>query len=178
MGIVSVRDKQFKVSITAEEIKSRIKEVAAQINADMDGKRPLFLAILNGSFIFAADLYREITVPSEITFVKMASYDGVDTTGVVSDLIGLTQSIEGRHVIIVEDIVDTGITMKHMVEMLKEQNPASVKICSLLTKPEKLQVPLTLDYVAFEIPNLFVVGYGLDYDHEGRNLKDICSVME
>lgn len=178
MGIVTVRDKQFRVSISEKEIKSRIKEVAAQINKDMEGKCPLFLAILNGSFVFAADLYREITVPSEISFVKMASYDGTNTTGKVNDLIGLTQSIEGRHVVIVEDIVDTGITMQHMVEMLKPKNPASVKICSLLTKPEKLQVPLTLDYVAFEIPNLFVVGYGLDYDHEGRNLKDICSLVE
>ena len=178
MSLVRVRDKQFEVSITEKRIRTRIKEIAAQINADYEGKQPLFLAVLNGSFVFAADLYREITIPSEISFVKIASYSGVETTGVVNDVIGLNCSIEDRHVIIVEDIVDTGITMQHMIEMLKAKKPASIKVCSLLTKPDKLQVPLTLDYVAFKIPNLFVVGYGLDYDQEGRNLKDIYQVVE
>lgn len=178
MSLVTVKDKQFEISIKEEEIKARIKEVAAQINADMDGKCPLFLAVLNGAFIFAADLYREITVPSEISFVKIASYSGTETTGVMNDIIGLNQDISGRHVIIVEDIVDTGLTMKHTIETLKQKNPASVSICTLLTKPDKLQVELTLDYVAFSIPNLFVVGYGLDYDQNGRNLKDIYQVVE
>lgn len=178
MSLVTVKDKQFEISIKEEEIKARIKEVAAQINADMDGKCPLFLAVLNGAFIFAADLYREITVPSEISFVKIASYSGTETTGVMNDIIGLNQDISGRHVIIVEDIVDTGLTMKHTIETLKQKNPASVSICTLLTKPDKLQVELTLDYVAFSIPNLFVVGYGLDYDQHGRNLKDIYQVVE
>ncbi|MCQ2127811.1 MAG: hypoxanthine phosphoribosyltransferase [Bacteroidaceae bacterium] len=178
MSLVTVKDKQFEISIKEEEIKARIKEVAAQINADMDGKCPLFLAVLNGAFIFAADLYREITVPSEISFVKIASYSGTETTGVMNDIIGLNQDISGRHVIIVEDIVDTGLTMKHTIETLKQKNPASVSICTLLTKPDKLQVELTLDYVAFSIPNLFVVGYGLDYDQHGRNLKDIYQVVK
>lgn len=178
MSLVTVKDKQFEISIKEEEIKARIKEVAAQINADMDGKCPLFLAVLNGAFIFAADLYREITVPSEISFVKIASYSGTETTGVMNDIIGLNQDISGRHVIIVEDIVDTGLTMKHTIETLKQKNPASVSICTLLTKPDKLQVELKLDYVAFSIPNLFVVGYGLDYDQHGRNLKDIYQVVE
>lgn len=178
MSLVTVKDKQFEISIKEEEIKARIKEVAAQINADMEGKCPLFLAVLNGAFIFAADLYREITVPSEISFVKIASYSGTETTGVMNDIIGLNQDISGRHVIIVEDIVDTGLTMKHTIETLKQKNPASVSICTLLTKPDKLQVELTLDYVAFSIPNLFVVGYGLDYDQHGRNLKDIYQVVE
>lgn len=178
MSLVTVKDKQFEISIKEEEIKARIKEVAAEINADMDGKCPLFLAVLNGAFIFAADLYREITVPSEISFVKIASYSGTETTGVMNDIIGLNQDISGRHVIIVEDIVDTGLTMKHTIETLKQKNPASVSICTLLTKPDKLQVELKLDYVAFSIPNLFVVGYGLDYDQNGRNLKDIYQVVE
>ena len=166
------------MSISAEDIKKRVKELGARINKEMEGKNPLFLAVLNGSFVFAADLYREITIPSEITFVKLASYAGTVTTGIVSEVIGLNVDLTGRDVIIVEDIVDTGLTMKQMLETLSLQNPASVKICTLLTKPDKLQVPLTLDYVAFEIPNLFVVGYGLDYDQQGRNLKDIYELAE
>lgn len=173
MESIKIYDSTFRVSISEDEIKKRVKELGKQISKDMEGKNPLFLAILNGSFIFAADLYREITVPSEITFVKLASYAGTVTTGEVSEVIGLNVDLTGRHVIIVEDIVDTGLTMRQMLEILKIQNPASVKICSLLLKPEKLQVPITLDYVAFEIPNLFVVGYGLDYNQQGRNLKDI-----
>lgn len=178
MESIKIYDKTFKVSISAEDIKKRVKELGARINKEMEGKNPLFLAVLNGSFVFAADLYREITIPSEITFVKLASYAGTVTTGIVSEVIGLNVDLTGRDVIIVEDIVDTGLTMKQMLETLSLQNPASVKICTLLTKPEKLQVPLTLDYVAFEIPNLFVVGYGLDYDQQGRNLKDIYELAE
>lgn len=178
MDIVQIKDKKFKVSIPEVEIKQRIKEIAAQINHDYEGKHVVFLSVLNGSFMVAADLYREITLECEISFIKLASYAGTETTGDVVDLIGLTNSIEGKDVIIVEDIVDTGLTMKHLLDTLKAKNPASVKICTLLTKPEKLQVELTLDYVAFSIPNLFVVGYGLDYDQEGRNLKDIYQVLE
>ncbi len=178
MESIKIYDKTFKVSISAEVIKKRVEELGKQISKEMEGRNPLFLAVLNGSFIFGADLYREITIPSEITFVKLASYAGTVTTGIVSEVIGLNVDLTGRDVIIVEDIVDTGLTMQQMLETLSLQNPASVKICTLLTKPEKLQVPLTLDYVAFEIPNLFVVGYGLDYDQQGRNLKDIYELAE
>lgn len=178
MGIVQIKDKKFEISIPEAKIKQRIKEIAAQINHDYEGKHVVFLSVLNGSFMVAADLYREITLECEITFIKLASYAGTETTGEVMDVIGLTNSIEGKDVIIVEDIVDTGLTMQHLLKTLKTKNPKSLKICTLLTKPEKRLVDLTLDYVAFSIPNLFVVGYGLDYDQEGRNLKDIYQIIE
>ena len=147
------------------------------MNKDMADKKPLFLAVLNGSFVFAADLMRMITIPCEISFVKLASYQGTTSTGKVTEVIGINEDLTGRHIVIVEDIVDTGLTMKRMVETLGTRNPASVHICTLLVKPEKLQVDLNIEYAAMEIPNDFIVGYGLDYDQEGRNLKDIYTVV-
>ena len=178
MDLVDVNGKKFKISIPAEEIKQRVKSLGEQISKDYAGKNPLFLAVLNGSFVFAADLYREISIPSEISFVKLASYQGVTSTGTISEVIGINEELTNRHIIIVEDIVDTGYTMQHMLETLGTRSPASIRICSLLTKPEKLQVPIDIDYVAFKIPNLFVVGYGLDYDQQGRNLKDIYTIVD
>lgn len=178
MCIVKIKDKTFRTFIPATEIQQRVKDVAKKINKEMAGKNPLFLAVLNGSFIFAADLLREITIPCEISFVKMASYQGTDTTGKVKEVIGLNTSIEGRTVVIVEDIVDTGFTMKQMLADLEKQHPAEVHICTLLVKPGKLQVPLNIEYPAMEIPNDFIVGYGLDYDQQGRNLKDIYTIVE
>ena len=178
MDLVDVNGKKFKISIPAEEIKQRVKSLGEQISKDYAGKNPLFLAVLNGSFVFAADLYREISIPSEISFVKLASYQGVTSTGTISEVIGINEELTNRHLIIVEDIVDTGYTMQHMLETLGTRSPASIRICSLLTKPEKLQVPIDIDYVAFKIPNLFVVGYGLDYDQQGRNLKDIYTIVD
>ena len=173
MSRVTILDKTFETSIPEAEILERVKRVAEQINKDMAGKNPLFLAVLNGSFIFAADLMRFINIPSEISFVKLASYEGTTSTGEIKEVIGLNEDISGRDVIIVEDIVDTGSTMKRMLETLGTRNPRSLHICTLLLKPGKLAVPLNVEYVAMEIPNDFIVGYGLDYDQQGRSLRDI-----
>lgn len=178
MSIVRIKDKTFGTSLTEAEIKERVKTVAAQISKDMAGKNPLLLAVLNGSFIFAADLMREITIPCEISFVKLASYQGTTSTGKVHEVIGINENLSGRTIVIVEDIVESGTTMQRMIESLGTRNPASVHICTLFFKPEKLKVDLKLDYVAFEIPNDFIVGYGLDYDQQGRGLKDIYTLIE
>ena len=136
------------------------------------------MAVLNGSFVFAADLMRHITIPCEISFVKLASYEGTVSTGKVVEVMGLNEDITGRDVIIVEDIVDTGKTMERMLDTLGTRNPNSLHICTLLLKPEKLKIPLNIEYAAMEIPNDFIVGYGLDYDQEGRNLRDIYTLVE
>ena len=175
--IIKVKDKSFTVTISERAIKRQIKRIADQINRDYEGKRPVFLAVLNGSFIFAADLLREIDLPCEISFVKLASYEGTNTTGSVREVIGLNVGITGRPVIIVEDIVDTGLTMAHMLDTLKKQNPESIDICTLLLKPSKLQVKLDIRYCCKQIPDDFVVGYGLDYDGFGRNTKDIYTII-
>ena len=173
MSIVRIKDKQFETSIPEAEIKQRVKAVAERINRDMAGKNPLLLAVLNGSFVFAADLMREITIPCEISFVKLASYQGTTSTGTIKEVIGINEDLTGRTVIIVEDIVESGLTIKRMIESLGTRNPESVHICTLLLKPERLKTPLDIEYVAFEIPNDFILGYGLDYDQLGRSLKDI-----
>ena len=177
MQTIQVKDKQFAVSIPAAQIAEQVKRVADEINRDYAGKQPIFLAVLNGSFIFAADLLREVTLPCEISFVKLASYQGVNTTGEIREVIGLNTDITGRPVIIVEDIVDTGLTMAHMIDTLKKQNPASIDVCTLLVKPDKLQVHLDIRYCAMQIPNDFIVGYGLDYDGFGHNSKDIYTLI-
>ena len=178
MSRVTILDKTFDISIPEAEILKQVKRVAEQINKDMNGKNPLLLAVLNGSFVFAADLFRFITIPSEISFVKLASYEGTISTGKIKEVIGLNEDISGRDVIIVEDIVDTGSTMKRMLETLGTRNPRSLHICTLLLKPGKLAVPLNVEYVAMEIPNDFIVGYGLDYDQQGRNLRDIYTLVQ
>ena len=177
MNRVKIKDKTFEISIPESEIKQRVKAVADRINKDLAGENPLFLAVLNGSFIFAADLMREITIPCEISFVKLASYQGTTTTGKVTEVIGINENLSGRTIVIVEDIVDTGLTMKRMIETLGTRNPKAVHICSMLVKPDKLQVDLNIEYTAMEIPNEFIVGYGLDYDQRGRNLKDIYTLV-
>ena len=178
MDIVKIKDKTFKISIPEAEILKHVKEIADRINHDMAGKNPLFLAVLNGSFMFAADLMKMITIPCEISFVKLASYQGVISTGSVKEVIGINEDLSGRTIIIIEDIIDTGLTMKRMIESIGTRNPESVHICTLLLKPEKLQEKLDVDYVAMKIPNDFIVGYGLDYDQQGRNLRDIYTVVE
>ena len=178
MSRVKIKDKTFETSIAETEIKQRIREVAARINKDMAGKNPLFLSVLNGAFIFTADLLREITVPCEVSFVKLASYQGITSTGKVHEVIGINEDLTGRSVIIVEDIVDTGRTMKQMIESLGTRNLGSVDICTLFVKPDKLEEPLDIKYSCFSIPNEFIVGYGLDYDQQGRNLKDIYTLVE
>lgn len=178
MSIVQIKDKRFKTFISEDEILQRVKAVADRINHDMEGKKPLLLAVLNGSFVFAADLMRHITIPCEISFVKLASYEGTVSTGKVVEVMGLNEDITGRDIIIVEDIVDTGKTMERMLDTLGTRNPNSLHICTLLLKPEKLKIPLNIEYAAMEIPNDFIVGYGLDYDQEGRNLRDIYTLVE
>ena len=178
MRKIKILDKTFRTFIPEDKIQQRVKAVAEKLNEDMEGKNPLLLSVLNGSFIFAADLMRNITIPCEISFVKLASYQGTTSTGKIKEVIGLNEDLTGRTVVIVEDIVDTGTTMKQMIESLGTRNPKSVHICSLLVKPDKLQVPLNIEYVAMEIPNDFIVGYGLDYDRQGRQLRDIYVLDE
>jgi hypoxanthine phosphoribosyltransferase len=178
MSIVKIKDKTFQTSITESEIKQRVKELAAKLSNDLKGKNPLLLGVLNGSFIFAADLMREMTIPCEISFVKLASYQGITSTGKVHEVLGINENLSGRDIVIVEDIVDTGRTMKQMVESLGTRNPASIHICTLFVKPDKLEEPLDIEYAAFSIPNDFILGYGLDYDQQGRWLKEIYTLVE
>lgn len=178
MDTIKINDKEFAVSIPEEKILKEVERLAAQMSRDLAGKNPLFLGVLNGSFMFAADLFRRITIPAEISFVKLASYEGTASTGVIKEVIGLSENICGRTVVVVEDIIDTGCTMQKLLENLGTRSPESIHICTLLLKPEKLQVSLNVEYVALEIPNDFIVGYGLDYDGYGRNLKDIYTVVE
>lgn len=175
---VKVRDRVFEVSLSEEKIKERVAQVAAQISNDLRDEHPLFLAVLNGSFVFAADLLRGVDIPCEITFVRMSSYAGTTSTGKVKELIGLKEDIKGRTVVVVEDIIDSGLTMKDLLATLHEKGPKEVRIASLLVKPGNLKVDLYIPYCCFNIPNDFIVGYGLDYDGEGRNLKDIYTVVE
>lgn len=177
MDIVTVKDKQFSLSISAQRIQERVAEVAAQISQDLEGKNPLFLAVLNGSFMYAADLMRNITTPCEVAFVRFSSYAGMESTGKVKEVMGLTENIEGRTVVVVEDIIDSGLTMQQLLANLREKNPAEIRVASLLVKPENVEVELDIAYTCFEIPNDFIVGYGLDYDGYGRNLPAIYTVM-
>ena len=178
MSVIKVRDKSFETYLSEETIQDRIKELAVQINADYAGKRPFFIAILNGSFMFAADLFKHLTIDAEICFIKLASYKGTKSTGNVVTSIGLDDDIFGKEVIIVEDIVDTGKTLHDFLPKLVHQQPKSLKIASLLHKSDATAYPLTLDYVGFTIPDKFVLGYGLDYDGLGRNLKEIYQLTE
>jgi hypoxanthine phosphoribosyltransferase len=179
MNQVKIHDKTFELYISYEKICNVVEKLAEQMNEDLKGKAPLFLCILNGSFMFAAELFKRINlIETEISFVKLASYNGEKTTGNVKQLIGLNENIEGRTVVVLEDIVDTGITIDHIAEQLKALNPKEVKIATLLLKPDALQKKVQLDYVGLEIPNDFIVGYGLDYDGYGRNLLDIYSVIK
>ena len=178
MDTIKINDRQFTISIPEETILKEVERLAAQISRDLEGKNPLFLCVLNGSFMFVADLFRRITIPAEISFVKLASYEGTASTGVIKEVIGLSENIAGRTVVIVEDIVDTGCTMSKLIENLGTRAPEAIHICTLLLKPEKLKVDLDIKYVALEIPNDFIVGYGLDYDGYGRNLKDIYTVKD
>jgi len=178
MKRITIKDKTFETSMPEAEIKNRVKELAQQMSRDLEGKNPLFLAVLNGAFIFAADLIREMTIPCEISFVKLASYQGTTSTGTIHEVIGINENLSGRTVVIVEDIVESGLTIKRMMEQLGTRNPASVQVCTLFFKPERLKEDLKLDYVAFEIPNDFILGYGLDYDQQGRGLKDLYTLIK
>ncbi|MCD8496461.1 MAG: hypoxanthine phosphoribosyltransferase [Bacteroides graminisolvens] len=178
MDTIQIKDKQFSISIKEEDILKEVKRVADEINRDLKDKNPLFLSVLNGSFMFTADLMKYIAIPCEVSFVKLASYQGVSSTGTIKEVIGINEDIAGRTIVIVEDIVDTGLTMQRLIETLGTRHPKEILIASLLVKPEKLKVKLDINYVAMEIPNDFIVGYGLDYDGYGRNYPDIYTVVE
>lgn len=174
---ITLHDCDFTTYIFEEEIIARITMLAEQIDKEYAEKRPLFLAVLNGSFMFAADLMKRVSIPSEISFIRLASYKDMQSTGKVKEVLGLTEDVQGRHVVVLEDIVDTGHTVNALLEQLKAKEPASVEIAALLLKPECLQHDLKLKYVAKSIPNDFVVGYGLDYNGLGRNLRDIYKIV-
>ena len=178
MERVRVKDRDFSTYLTEAAIAEKVAQIANAINRDFAGKKPLFIAILNGAFMFASDLFKHITIDAEISFIKLASYKGMKSSGNVITAIGLEQDLYGRDVIIVEDIVDTGKTLYHFLPQLQHQHPASLNIAALLHKPEATMFPLQLNYIGFSIPNEFVVGYGLDYDGLGRNLKEIYQLVE
>jgi hypoxanthine phosphoribosyltransferase len=174
MHTVEVGGKEFEIFLENETINKRIRLLGIQLNLDYEDKCPIFIGVLNGSFLFMADLIKEIEIPCEVAFMRVSSYQGTESTGAVKEVIGLPKNLEGRDVIVVEDIVDTGLTISHIIETIKKHNPASVSVSTLLLKPAALKVEVKeLNYVGFEIPNEFVVGYGLDFDELGRNLKDI-----
>ena len=173
MNSIKVLDKEFVPYLLEKEIQEKITALAVQLNKDYAGKKPIFLSILNGSFLFTADLFKQITIEAEVCFIKLASYKGMTSSGNVITAIGLEANVSGRDIIILEDIIDTGKTLHHYLPQLLSSSPASVKIAVLLNKKEALQFPVQIDYTCFEIPNKFVVGYGLDYDGLGRNSKDI-----
>ncbi|MBE9480100.1 MAG: hypoxanthine phosphoribosyltransferase [Bacteroidetes bacterium] len=177
MKTIKVRDKEFSISITAEEIQKTVSKIAEKINNDLQGKVPLFIVVLNGAFIFAADLFKKINIDCEVTFVKLSSYVGTETTSTVRELIGLDKAIKGRSVVIIEDIIDTGITMEYTIQKLKHFEAADVRIATLLFKPDAFQKDFKIDYIGMEIPNDFIVGYGLDYDGFARNYPDIYKIV-
>lgn len=177
MSTVKVHDKSFEIYLTENTIQQRVKELADQINKDYAGKRPLFIAILNGSFMFASDLFKHLTIEAELCFIKLASYKGMKSSGKVVTSIGLEDDLFGKDVIIVEDIVDTGKTLHNFLPKLQHQQPRSMKIAALLHKSAATEYPLSMGYIGFDIPNKFVVGYGLDYDGLGRNFKEIYQVV-
>lgn len=173
---MTIKDKEFVPYLESKRIQETITQLAARINDDYAGKTPLLLAVLNGSFMFAADLMRNLNIPVEISFIRLSSYNRTRSSGRVKELIGLEENIFGRHLIIVEDIVDTGLTMRHLLNELQELGPKSLEVATLLHKSEATKEVIDLKYVGFVIPKKFVVGYGLDYDGQGRNLNDIYSL--
>jgi hypoxanthine phosphoribosyltransferase len=178
MSRVKLLDREFELSIPEEKLLKAVDKVAEQMNKDLEGKNPLMVCVLNGSFMFASDLMKRLTIPCEISFVKLSSYSGTGSTGTVKELIGLNEDIKGRTIVLLEDIVDTGLTIINTVEHVKQMGPADVKVATMLFKPDACKRDVKLDYVGMDIPNDFIVGYGLDYDGYGRNLKDIYTVVE
>jgi adenylate kinase len=176
--VLKILDKSFVPFITADEIKTEVSSLAKHLNADYAGKDVIFIAILNGAFMFASDLFKEITLPSAISFIKVSSYQGMNSTGRVDEIIGLTANIKNKHVVIIEDIVDTGITIEKVKTLLYSEKPASIEVCTLLFKPDAFQEKEIPKFIGFSIPNKFVVGYGLDYDELGRNLGEIYQLNE
>lgn len=176
MSTITVHGKEFVPFIAEETILHKITELAEKLNKDYDGKKPLFIAVLNGSFMFASDLFKTVTIEAEICFIKLASYKGTQSTGNVITAIGLDIAVTDRHVIILEDIIDTGKTLHTFLPQLENQRPASLKVAVLLHKPEAQTYPVNIDYTCITIPNKFVLGYGLDFDGLGRNIKEIYQI--
>ncbi|QKG58807.1 hypoxanthine phosphoribosyltransferase [Hymenobacter sp. BRD128] len=172
-ALITLHGKAFQPYLSASEIATAIDQVAAKLNADYAGRRPLFVVVLTGGFMFAADLLKRFTSDCEIVFIRVSSYEGTGSTGKVQEIMGLREDVQGRDIILVEDIVDTGTTLSHLLPTLQANKPASIEIAAMFFKPASLRYPLTLSYVGREIPNDFVVGYGLDYDGLGRNLPDV-----
>lgn len=178
MNKIKLLDKEFQLYIPNEKIRAATEQIAKRLNSDLRNASPLFLCVLNGAFMFAADLFKLIEIPgAEITFVKMASYHGTHSSGTIKQLIGLNEAIEGRTVVVMEDIVDSGSTIEEILAQLAILKPRDVRIATLLSKPDAIVRPVKLDYVGIEIPNDFIVGYGLDYNGQGRNLKDIYTII-
>jgi len=178
MSTIRVHDKEFGPYLGKELIDEKIQAIADAIDRDYADKRPLFIAILNGAFMFASDLFKKISIEAEISFIKLASYKGTKSSGQVITAIGLDTDLHGRHVVIVEDIVDTGKTLSEFLPQLEHQQPASLKIAALLHKPEATVYPISVDYLGFSVPNKFLLGYGLDYDGLGRNIPSIYQLVE
>ena len=178
MKTVKVLDKELGLFIPQEKIEANIQTVADQLNRDMEGMNPLFLVVLNGAFMFASELFKRLTIPCEISFVKLTSYSGTKSTNVIRELIGLDHPLDGRHVVIVEDIVDTGHTMRYTLKKLRDLKAADVRIATLFFKPDNFHYDYPIDYIGMDIGNDFIVGYGLDYDQQGRNLPDIYKIIE
>jgi hypoxanthine phosphoribosyltransferase len=173
---MTIKDKQFKSYISELQIQTAVKNVSSLINVDLKNELPIFLVVLNGAFMFASDLLKEINIPCEISFVKVASYDGIGSKGAIDELIGLTENVSGRTVVIVEDIIDTGLTIEHIKRILKQKNAKNIKVATAFMKPDSYKQAHVIDYVGIKIKNEFVVGYGLDYNGQGRNLKELYTL--
>lgn len=178
METVEVKGKKFALFLDRDTIQKRISAIAEQMNRELNGKDPIFLGVLNGSFMFISDLMKKLCIPSQVSFIKLASYEGMQRGSTIREVFGLTERIEGRTVVVVEDVVDSGHTMKQLFESLNSRNPQEIKLVTLLFKPEAMAFGIKPDYVAFEIPNDFVIGYGMDYDGYGRSLDQVYTVME
>lgn len=176
--MIQILDKNFDVFISKDEIEQEITSLASSINKDFEGKEVVFISVLNGSFMFSADMMKKIDLECEISFVKMKSYEGTESSGTVHELIGLNRDIKGKSVVILEDIVDSGLTIDKIMTLLQDKNPAEIKICTLLYKPSAFVGKTKPDYIGFSIPNAFVVGYGLDYNEKGRNLDAIYQIKD
>ena len=176
--IWKLKDKSFNKFIVNDDIQAKVNDLAVRLNTDLEGKKPLFVVVLNGAFIFASDLLKKVTIDCEIAFVKLSSYQGTQSSGVVQQIIGLDMDIKGRTIVIIEDIVDTGLTLDRFRKTLNEMEPAEVKVAACLLKPDAFHDKFPIDYLCFSIPNEFVVGYGLDYDGLGRNSSDIYKIVE
>lgn len=178
MKQIKILDKEFELSITEEKIHQRVSELAIQMNEELKNEDVLFMGILNGAFMFASDLFKQIDIQARITFVKLASYEGTVSTGTVKRLIGVNEDLRGKTVVVLEDIIDTGLTMENIIRQLKGYEPKAVKLATMLFKPDAFKRDYKIDYIGMEIPNEFIVGYGLDYDGYGRNLKEIYTLVK